>query len=281
MRPFITSAAALLLAATLSSCADSVAAPAAGEPITVVAQTAQQISTPDGTVDALLFTPEGTGPWPAVILWGDINGLRPTVAEIGRGIAWQGFVVLAPNAFYRTAEFDGFHEQEAIDFPEVMRRAGEWTPPLDEGGIYSDAEAYIAFLDALPDTDPEGRLGMVGFDYGSPYAFNLAAAMPERVKAVATIHPSRIATTRPNSPHLFVQDSTAEYYIAIAGPDDAREPEDKFDLRNAFDAAGLTAEVEVIDAAHGFAMYDNAGFDAAKAQGAIAKLTALLHRALD
>ena len=36
------------------------------------------IPTPDGTCDASLHTPAGTGPWPAVIMFPDAGGVRAT-----------------------------------------------------------------------------------------------------------------------------------------------------------------------------------------------------------
>src|SRR5690349_7320782 len=61
------------------------------------------VTTPDGSADAVLVYPgDGRGPWSAVILWHDQSGLRPVYREMGRKLAAQGFVVLIPNAFYRS-----------------------------------------------------------------------------------------------------------------------------------------------------------------------------------
>ena len=40
------------------------------------------IPTPDGTLDAGLHTPDGDGPWPAVIMYPDAGGVRPTFDEM-------------------------------------------------------------------------------------------------------------------------------------------------------------------------------------------------------
>src|SRR6478672_1528630 len=67
-----------------------------------VAETDVMVPTPDGTADAVLFHPAGSGSWPAVLMWPDILGLRPVFREMGRRLAAEGYVVLVPNPFYRT-----------------------------------------------------------------------------------------------------------------------------------------------------------------------------------
>lgn len=59
------------------------------------------IATPDGVADAYLTRSDGNGEHPAVLLIMDAFGLRPTLREIAGRIAQRGYVVLAPNVFYR------------------------------------------------------------------------------------------------------------------------------------------------------------------------------------
>jgi len=95
------------LALTLGGCGGTGAVhPASGAAVAAGEQHVT-ITTPDGTADALLFTPAGGRPAPAVILWADVGGLRPAIGEIGRKLAGEGYVVLAPNAFYRSVRPDG------------------------------------------------------------------------------------------------------------------------------------------------------------------------------
>src|SRR5262245_49332939 len=69
-----------------------------------VTETNVEIKTPDGTCDAAFFAPEGNGSWPAVLMWPDIMGLRPVFRDMGRRLASQGYAVLVPNPFYRSAK---------------------------------------------------------------------------------------------------------------------------------------------------------------------------------
>jgi carboxymethylenebutenolidase len=262
-----TRAAALLIAVALglSACATVPAeSPAAGERQVTIA-------TPDGAADALLFTPTKAKA-PAVILWGDLAGLRPAVAEIGRRLAAEGYVVLAPNAFYRSVKLDGT-SASALDF---ATRNKEWRGTATDERIMADAKAYLAYLDGLPEVNTRAKVGAVGYEIGSVHAFLTARVAPDRVAAVAAIQPLAIATARPNSPHLFVSQSKAAYYVAIGKDADAREPGDKDDLAKAFADAGLKGTVEVMPGNHGFALPDNARYDQASADRAWAATLALL-----
>jgi carboxymethylenebutenolidase len=238
------------------------------------------ITTPDGVADALLFTPPGDAPAPAVLVWPDIGGLRPAFGAIGRRLAGEGYVVLVPNAFYRSAALDGSTDPGPLDRDALRERFTEWRAAADDAAIIRDTKAYMVFLDARPEVDTQAKAGLVGYDVGGAHAFVAARALPQRFGAVAVYHPLGIATARPNSPHLFVGKTMAAYYVALARPDDAREPGDKDDLKAAFANAGLDATVEVLAGGHGFAVPDNPAYDETSAKTSWAAALALLHKAL-
>jgi carboxymethylenebutenolidase len=256
---------AAALALTVSACATPQAQQWA------VGEQQVSISTPDGNAEALLFTP-ADGDGPGVVLWADIGGLRPAIADLGRKLAGEGFVVLAPNAFYRTVRLDGTTVSEV----DGRTRFTEWRGAATDDAIASDSRAYAAFLDARPEVDKSARIGAVGYDVGSAYSFIMARTVPDRVGMVAIVHPTATATTRDTSPHLFVGQSRASYYVALAADDDTREPEDKDQYRGEFAEAGITATVEVLSGNHGFALPDNDNYQAASADRSWAQMLSLL-----
>ena len=67
-----------------------------------VAQTNVDVKTPDGMCDAFFLHP-AKGSHPGVLLWHDSPGLRPVIRDLGKRIAAEGYSVLVPNLFYRTA----------------------------------------------------------------------------------------------------------------------------------------------------------------------------------
>ncbi|WP_343808846.1 dienelactone hydrolase family protein [Alteraurantiacibacter aestuarii] len=271
--------ASLGLATALTAGCTTVQAPSAAQ-AGQAAPTVQSVSIAmaDGTAGALLFTPAGTGPWPAVLLFGDASGLRPAFADIGRELAARGYVVLVPNEFYRSVALDGSAATAAPALPasETFQRGQQWRALATDDAVMADSRAYIAWLDSQASVDHAARAGAVGYDIGAAHAFLAARALPARIGVVAAAHPSAIATTRDNSPHLFVAQSQAAYLVQLAAPDDEREPEDKTDLRNAFSAAGLDATVSVVPAAHGFAVADQAGYDAAASHAFLEETAGLL-----
>src|SRR6202047_2366353 len=65
-----------------------------------------QVKTAAGVCDAALIHPQ-KGAWPGVILFADVFGLRPTMRDMAKRLAADGFSVLVPNPFYRTSKAPG------------------------------------------------------------------------------------------------------------------------------------------------------------------------------
>ena len=144
-----------------------------------------------------------------------------------------------------------------------------------DDGVARDTQAYMAWLDGQPNTDARRKAGSLGYNVGGAHAFRAAAAMPDRFGAVASVHGLGVATARPNSPHLLVGRTHAAYFVAMAKPDDEREPGDKDDLAKAFADAGLQGRVEVYPANHGFAVPDDPAYDQSSADAVWAGILAL------
>ena len=244
------------------------------------AERAVTIATADGSADALLFTPAGSGPHPAVIVWSDLGGLRPVFGDIGRRLSASGYVVLVPNSFYRSARLDGGTAPGTLSREEMGERFGAWRGALDAEAIGRDTGAYLDFLAGLPQVDGSARAGMLGYQAGAEHAFRGAIANPGRIGAVAGLYPLGVATTRDNSPHLQVGQTSADYLVVLSANDDAREPEDKDLMREEFARAGLAGEVVVSSADNGFAVVDNPAYDEAESEKAWARMLALFGGAL-
>jgi carboxymethylenebutenolidase len=251
--------------------ASSSAAGAAGP----VVEKDVMIKTPDGEADAALFHPAGKGPWPGVLVWPDILGLRPTFRDLGKRLAADGYVVLVPNPFYRSARAP-VHEGP-FDFNNAEQRAklfGMRGAMTDEG-VDKDATAYLAFLDTQPQTDNTKKAGVQGYCMGGLLSFRTAAAVPNRIGAVGSFHGGGLVTDQPNSPHLLIPKTKAAYLVAIAKNDDAKEPKAKDALKLAFNAANRPATVEVYPADHGWCVPGSQVYDQVAAERAWAELLKL------
>lgn len=218
-----------------------------------------EIKTSDGACDAVFLHP-AEGAHPGVLIWTDIFGLRPTFRAMGRRLAAQGYAVLVPNPFYRTARAPVVVDASTFDFdnPAERAKAEQWTASIRvPGAIERDAEAHVAFLDAQPQVDRARKLGTQGYCMGGPLVFRTAAQIPGRIGAGATFHGGGLVTARPDSPHLLAPRIRARMYLAVAASDDAKQPDAKDELREAFAAAHVPAQVEVYPGTiHGWCVPD-------------------------
>jgi len=233
------------------------------------------VKTPDGEADSVLFYPAGKGPWPAVLMWPDILGLRPTFRDMGRRLASSGYVILVPNPFYRSKRAPVV--EGAFDFNNTEQRNALFAlrGAMTDEGIDKDATAYLGFLDAQPQTSKTKKAGVQGYCMGGPLSFRTAAAVSNRIGAVATFHGGGLVTKDPDSPHLLIPRTKASYLICVAKNDDAREPDSKDVLKKAFQDAGRPATVEVYPADHGWCVPGSQVYDQAAAEKAWGELLKL------
>jgi carboxymethylenebutenolidase len=217
------------------------------------------IKTSDGTCDAAFIHPN-SGKHPGVLIWTDIFGLRPSMRDIGKRLAAEGYSVLVPNPFYRTQKSPVVDDASKFDFssPADQAKMKTWTTPINEpGAIERDAAAHIAFIDAQKEVDTAKKIGTQGYCMGGPLVFKTAASMSSRVGAGATFHGGGLVTDKPDSPHLLIAKMHSHMLCAIAASDDTKQPDAKDKLKEAFAAAKIPAEVEVYAGTiHGWCVRD-------------------------
>jgi carboxymethylenebutenolidase len=238
------------------------------------------VTTPDGTADAYFVHP-ASGRHPGVIVWPDIVGLRPAFRTMGRRLAESGYAVLTVNPYYRKQKAPVLPPGATFQDPKnreiLMPLAQSLTPETQT----TDAKAFVAFLDQQPAVDTARPIGTTGYCMGGPIVMRTAAAVPERIGAGASFHGGRLVTDQPDSPHLLIPRMRAQFLLAIAENDDAREPDTKNVLKEAFADAELPAEIEVYAGAmHGWCPPDSQVYNEAQAERAWSRLLALFTKAL-
>ena len=234
------------------------------------------ITTPDGTADCYFVYPS-TGTAPGVLVWPDIFGLRPSFRQMGKRLAETGYSVLVVNPFYRVKKAPTADAGAATPIPQLMPLA----QALNETTHMADARAFIGWLDKQTSVAKNRKIGTQGYCMGGPIAFRTAAAMPDRVGAVASFHGGGLVTDMPNSPHLQAARTKAQLLVAIAANDDMRAPNDKNVLKETFAKVNLSAEIEVYaGAAHGWCPPDSGVYNEPQAEKAWARLLALYGKAL-
>jgi carboxymethylenebutenolidase len=152
---------------------------------------------------------------------------------------------------------------------------------LNETTHMTDAKAFVAWLDKQPSVAKNKKIGTQGYCMGGPMALRTAAAVPDRVGAVASFHGAGLVGKDDHSPHIQASKTKAQFLIAIATNDDQRAPTDKTAIKETFEKAGLQAEVEVYEgAAHGWCPPDSRVYNEPQAEKAWSRLLALYGKAL-
>jgi carboxymethylenebutenolidase len=233
------------------------------------------IHTPDGTADAYFVHPKA-GRSPGVLLWTDWRGLRPAFRAMARRLATAGYTVLVPNPFYRTRRAPVIPESATIADESTRQTLMALMQTLTPEIQTADATAFIRWLGQQSSVDPTRKMGTAGYCMGGAIALRTAAQWPDRVGAAASFHGAGLVTEEATSPHRLAATMRAAVLIAIAANDDAREPDAKRVLTDAFTAASRTAEIEVYPGSqHGWCPPDSPVYDAALAEKAWARLLAL------
>jgi carboxymethylenebutenolidase len=121
------------------------------------------VSTADGDLPARLWVPEsGTGP--GLLLLQEIFGVSDYIRQRGADLAAAGYVVLAPELYWRLDAGDPDGVEEA------MALAGR----LDGETTLADALAALQHLRGRDEV--RGGTGVIGFCFGGGVAFSVAAA---------------------------------------------------------------------------------------------------------
>lgn len=241
------------------------------------------VKTPDGTCDAAFIHP-ASGTYPGVIIWPDAGGLRPSMRDMAKRLAAEGYSVLVPNPFYRVSKAPQFTTAANLDFKDqdLMTKLRLLMSSVQSAGAAEkDAVAYVAFLDAQRQVDKTKKIGSQGYCMGGGLVVRTAATIPERIGAGASFHGGGLVTDKPDSPHLLAPKIKARMYFGIAANDDQRQPDAKDKLKESFAKAGVPVEVEVYPAKHGWCVPDMPVedgapiYDKAQAERAWSKLVAL------
>jgi carboxymethylenebutenolidase len=237
------------------------------------------IKTADGTCDAYFVHP-AQGASAAVIVWPDILGLRPAFRAMGKRLAENGYAVLVVNPFYRklkapvVADGASFQDQKVRDVVFPLMQS------LTADGTFTDAKAFVAWLDQQAAVDKSKKIGTTGYCMGGPLVVR-TSSVSDRIGAGATFHGGGLTTADANSPHLLLAKTKASFLIAIAEGDDKQDPKSKDILKETFAKNGQKATVEVYTGcAHGWTVPDFPVYDKAGAEKAWAAMLDLFKTAL-
>ncbi len=127
----------------------------------------QRIEADDGAFDAHVALP-ATGSGPGMLLLHEIFGVNDYVRDSARRLAEMGYVVLAPDLYWRTQPgLELAHDEAGVQAGIAASQQ------LDVALAVADALVALAALRRLPEV-PDGRAGVVGFCLGGTLAYRVA-----------------------------------------------------------------------------------------------------------
>ncbi|OBH91114.1 dienelactone hydrolase family protein [Mycobacterium sp. E2989] len=223
------------------------------------------VTTADGTCPVGLFTPEGTGPWPGVVMYCDAGGVRDTFDQMAAKLAGFGYAVLLPDVYYRSGDWAPFDMATVFGDERERRRLFGMIGSITPDKMAGDAAAFFDYLATRPEVCGE-RFGVCGYCMGGRASLVVAGRVPERVAAAASFHGGGLVTDTADSPHLLADRITATVYVGGAKDDASFTRDHAEQLDKALTAAGVQHTIEWYPAAHGFAVPDNTPYDPAAAE---------------
>ncbi|MDR8408382.1 dienelactone hydrolase family protein [Nonomuraea sp. 3-1Str] len=125
-----------------------------------------QVTAHDGSFDVHVWLPEG-GSGPGILLVQEIYGVGPYIAKVAEELAGRGYVVAAPDLFWRLRPgWVGEHT------PEGTAASIELASGFDLPQGVADCALTLVHLRGLPEVT--GGLGALGFCLGGSVDFMLA-----------------------------------------------------------------------------------------------------------
>jgi carboxymethylenebutenolidase len=213
------------------------------------------IVTPDGTMETFVVHPERGGSHPVVLFLMDAPGMREELRVMSRRLATAGYYVMTAQLYYRWVDHFNLFETGDRD------RMGELMGGLSNAMVVDDCRAMLAAAAEDEAADPR-RVGTVGYCMSGPFTIMVAAAIPDRIRAAASIHGVRLAVDAADSPHRHLGRANAEIYVGCAEHDDYAPPAMLEEFEAAMAAAGTPGEVEWYPGTeHGFAFAERPQYD--------------------
>jgi carboxymethylenebutenolidase len=233
------------------------------------------IRTRDRDCPAYVFTPSGSVRHPAVIFYMDGLGIRPTIFDMGQRLAGHGYVVLAPDLFYRAGRYEPLDPKEVFASGDVRAAIGHLLASTDNRRAGEDTEAFLACLDSRADVAGT-KVGTTGYCMGGAMSLTAAGTYPDRIGAAASFHGGNLATDSELSPHRLAPSIAARVYVARADQDNSYPPEMAPRLDRAQSDAGVDHRCEIYpEALHGWTTADFPVYNEAAAERHWDELVAL------
>lgn len=187
----------------------------------------------DTLTTGYLAVPEGEGPFPALVIIHEWNGLVDRVRQVADDLAAEGYVTLAA---------DLFHGQTGSNPDENRGLVSEANS--DMRAVVSNLDQAVAYLRSRPDVT--GRVGAMGWCFGGGIA--LSFGLDGQSHEATAIFYGRLVDDPEVLAHI-----DHEVYGTFARLDTGIPPADVQAFEDALRAAGIDNDIHIYDDVnHGF-----------------------------
>jgi len=234
----------------------------------------ERIKIPVGSLSmpGYLAKPEGQGKWPGVLLFMEIFGINRHIRSVADRVAAEGYVVIAPDVFHRTAPGIelGYDEQG------LQKGIGMMTQVKASEAI-ADITAATKALESRADLGGKG-IGAMGFCFGGHLTYLAACELP--IAAAASFYGGGIAVGSPGNEGPPTVERTGKIkgrILCLFGEKDGYIPLDQVEkIRAALEKQKIRHEILVYPGVgHGFFCDERADYDKKSADDAWRRVTAL------
>jgi carboxymethylenebutenolidase len=157
-----------------------------------------EIKTADGEMDTFITHPETGGPFPVVVVYMDVWGVREELYDVARRIGTVGYYAMVPDLYYRSGKVSFDFRDEAgralSGFklaPENRKKVAEQWQKLTNKMAMGDTAAILGFLNGDEHAHP-GGMGAIGYCMGGRHVLCAAGEFHERFVAGAALHGTRM-----------------------------------------------------------------------------------------
>jgi carboxymethylenebutenolidase len=203
-----------------------------------------QVPVADGSIPAYRAKPEGTGPFPVVLVVQEIFGVHEYIKDICRRLAKLGYYAVAPALHARQGDVGSLPDIDSI--LAVVAR-------VPDAQVMADLDAAAAF--AATDGGDASRLAITGFCWGGRIVWLYAAHNPDLGAGVAWYGrvDSPPTALQPGNPIAMAAALQAPV-LGLYGAADTGIPVESVErMKEAAAAAGKTVEIVIYpDTPHGF-----------------------------
>lgn len=220
-----------------------------------------RIPTKDGQMNTFVTHPEQGGPFPAVVIYMDIWGMREELYDIARRVATVGYYCMVPNLYHRQGDVS-FEYRDDRGRAMSLRRLAEAEQKkvlaplakLSNTMAIEDTRAMLEFARTQPAAKP-GPKGCIGYCMGGRFVLCAAATFPDDFRAGASLHGTSLISEMPDAPHKHVQRIKGEIYGGFAERDPYAPPEMIAELQGLLNQHGVRHTFEIHkDTDHGYAL---------------------------